>query len=142
MPFPEKTNWVALLVAVPTLVVYAALVVPQVISRPLAEVEWVPPMLGAILVVLVANVVGNVLAAVSNPREADQSDERDREIDRFGERLGNWLIAFGAIGGLALAMRMAHPFWIANAIFLGFIAASIVSAIAKIAAYRGWGSSW
>jgi hypothetical protein len=142
MTFQEKTNWVALVVALPTLLVYAAVIVPQLLSKPLAEVSWVQPLLLAIVAFVVANVLGNVAIAVSNPREADASDERDQAIDRFGERFGNWLIVAGAIAGLVLAMAMTHQFWIANAIVLGFLAGSIVSALAKIAGYRGWVQRW
>lgn len=142
MTFTEKTNWVVLVIALPTLVVYAALVVPALLSHPVDDIDWVGPMVIAIVGFIVANVVGNVLAAVSNPAEAEQHDARDTEIDRFGERLGNWAIAIGAVTALILAMAMAHQFWIANAVFLGFLAGSMVSAIAKIAAYHGSFQRW
>ena len=101
-----------------------------------------PPMILAIVGFVVANVLGNIVVAASNPREADLEDERDREIDRHGERIGNWVIAAGGCTALVLAMAMAHQFWIANALFLGGIAGSIVSAVAKIAAYRGSFQRW
>jgi len=142
MAFMEKSNWVVLVVAVPTLLVYAAMVVPQVLGKPIAEVDWVVPMIVAIVGFVVANILGNIVAAISNPREADLSDERDREIDRSGERIGNWLVIAGAVTGLVLAMARADQFWIANAIFLGGMAASIVSSVAKIAAYRGLLQRW
>lgn len=142
MAFMEKSNWVVLIVGLPMLVIYGAVVVPQLLNRPLADVEWVGPMLFAIIGFVVANVLGNVMAAFTNPREADRHDERDREIDRYGERIGNWLTIAGAIAALVLAMAMAHQFWIANAIFLGGIAGSLLSAAAKIAAYRGSFQRW
>jgi uncharacterized membrane protein (DUF485 family) len=142
MTFMEKSNWVVLVVAVPTLLVYAALVVPQVLSTPVAEVSWVQPMIFAILGFIVANVLGNVVAAASNPGEADKKDQRDREIRHYGERVGSWLIIAGAITALVLAMATADHFWIANAIFLGGMAASIISSAAKIAAYRGSFQAW
>ena len=43
---------------------------------------------------------------------------------------------------LVLAMAMANQFWIANALLLGGIAGSIVSAVAKITAYRGSFRRW
>ena len=142
MTFKEKSHWVVLVVAVPTLLVYAVLVVPQVLGTPIAEVDWVVPMIVAIVGFVLANILGTIVAAISNPREADLSDERDREIDRAGERIGNWLVIAGAVTGLVLAMAMADQFWIANAIFLGGMAASIVSSLAKIAAYRGSFQRW
>jgi NADH:ubiquinone oxidoreductase subunit 6 (subunit J) len=142
MTFREKSHWVVLVVAVPTLLVYAVVIVPQLLTGPVAEVDWVAPMIVAIVGFVLANILGTIVAAISNPREADVSDERDREIDRSGERIGNWLVIAGAVTGLVLAMAMADQFWIANAIFLGGIAASIVSALAKIAAYRGSLDRW
>jgi hypothetical protein len=142
MTFKEKSHWVVLVVAVPTLLVYAVVIVPQLLAGPVAEVDWVVPMIVASVGFVLANILGTIVAAISNPREADLSDERDREIDRSGERIGNWLVIAGAVTGLALAMARADQFWIANAIFLGGMAASIVSSVAKIAAYRGLLQRW
>ena len=142
MAFLEKSNWVVLVVGVPTLLIYAALVVPQVLGKPIAEVSWVQPMVFAIVGFIVANVLGNVVAAVSDPAEADKNDERDREIDHIGERVGNWLIIAGSIAALVLAMTRADHFWIANAIFLGGIAGALLSSATKIAAYHGSFQRW
>ncbi|HEX5591054.1 MAG TPA: hypothetical protein VFX65_12255 [Candidatus Limnocylindrales bacterium] len=142
MAFLEKSNWVVLVVGVPTLLVYAVLVVPQVLGKPMAEVSWVQPMLFAIVGFVVANVLGNVVAAATNPSEADKNDERDREIDHLGERVGNWLTVAGSIAGLVLAMLGAEHFWIANAIFLGGIAGALLSSATKIAAYHGAFQRW
>lgn len=142
MAFLEKSNWVVLVVGVPTLLVYLAVVVPQALGQPIAEVSWVQPMIVTIVVFVVANVLGNVVAAASNPREADMNDERDREIDRFGERVGNWLIVAGSITALVLAMARADHFWIANAIFLGGLVGALLSSVTKIAAYHGPFQRW
>ncbi|MEI8333678.1 MAG: hypothetical protein WCH74_07480 [Chloroflexota bacterium] len=142
MAFLEKSNWVALVVSVPTLLIYAILVVPQVLSKPIAEISWVQPMIFTIVGFVVANILGNIVAAASNPGEADKKDQRDTEIDHFGERVGNWLIIAGSIVALVLAMAMADQFWIANAIFLGGLAGALVSSITKIAAYHGPFQTW
>lgn len=142
MAFLEKSNWVVLVVASPTLLVYGVLVVPQLLERPVAEVSWVQPMLVAVAGFVVANVLGNVLAAVSRPSEADLHDERDRDINRFGERLGTWPVVLGGCAALLLAMLRVDHFWIANALLAGAMVGAVVSSVAKIAAYRrsvpGW----
>jgi hypothetical protein len=140
--FLEKSNWVVLVVGVPTLLAYLAMVGPQVLATPTADVAWTQPMVLAIVGFVVANVLGNVAAAISNPREADRSDQRDREIDQFGERIGNWLIVAGSIGALVLAMTRADHFWIANAIFFGGIGGALLSSAAKISAYHGPFQRW
>ena len=142
MAFLEKSNWVTLVVAVPTLLVYVAVVVPPLLSKPMAEISWVQPMVFTIIGFVVANILGNVVAAASNPSEADKNDERDREIDQVGERVGNWLIVAGSIAALVLAMTGADHFWIANAIFLGGIAGALLSSVIKIAAYHGSFQRW
>jgi len=142
MAFLEKSNWVTLVVSVPTLLVYLAVIMPQVLGQPIAEVSWVQPMIFTIVGFIVANVVGNVVAAASNPGEADKKDQRDTEIDHFGERVGNWLIIVGSIAALVLAMTGADHFWIANAIFLGGIAGALLSSVTKIAAYHGPFQKW
>ena len=142
MAFLEKSNWVTLVVSVPTLLVYLAVVVPQALGQPIAEVSWVQPMIFTIVGFVVANVLGNVVAAASNPGEADKNDERDREINRVGERVGNWLIIAVSITALVLAMARADHFWIANAIFLGSLGGALVSSVTKIAAYHGPFQRW
>jgi hypothetical protein len=142
MAFLEKSNWVVLVVGVPTVLLYLAVVLPQILGKPIAEVSWVEPMILAIIGFIVANVLGNVVAAASDPSEADKNDERDREIDRVGERVGNWLIVAGSITALVLAMTRADHFWIANAIFLGGIAGALLSSVTKIAAYHGSFQRW
>lgn len=142
MAFLEKSNWVVLVVGVPTVLIYLVLVVPQVVDEPIAAVDWVQPMVVAIVSFVLANVLGNVVAAATNPREADKNDERDREIDRLGERIGNWLLVAGSIAALVLAMGKADHFWIANAIFLGGIAGALLSSVVKIAAYHGSFQRW
>lgn len=142
MAFLEKSNWVTLIVSVPTLAYYLAQVVPEALRKPIADVPWVQPMIVTIVGFVVANIIGNVVAAASNPAEADKNDERDREIDHVGERVGNWLIIAGSIAGLVLAMSRADHFWIANAIFLGGIVGALLSSVTKIAAYHGSFQRW
>lgn len=142
MTFLEKSNWIVLIVTVPTLLGYGAVVVPQVLDKPMAEVAWVQPMIVAIVGFIAANILGNIAAAISNPSEADKNDERDREIDQFGERVGNGFIVAGSIAALILAMTTADHFWIGNAIFLGSIAGTLLSSVTKIAAYHGPFQRW
>jgi hypothetical protein len=76
------------------------------------------------------------VAAVANPREADKKDERDTQIHRKGEYFGMYLLVLGALVALGLAMAEVAQFWIAQALFVGFILQGLTSAIVKIQAYR------
>jgi hypothetical protein len=142
MAFLEKSNWVVLVVAVVTLVTYGGTIVGQVLGKPVAEIDWVQPMIYSIVAFVALNVVGNVIAAATNPKEADKHDQRDKEIDRFGERVGNYLIIAGALVALALTMVAADRFWIGNAIYFAGILAAMCSSVTKIAAYHGPFQKW
>ncbi len=65
-------------------------------------------------------------------------DQRDREINRFGDYIGQSFVIVGGVAALGLAMAELSYFWIANAIYLGFVLSSILGSTAKIVAYR-WG---
>ncbi len=142
MAFLEKSNWVVLLISPIVLVIYLAQILPLATSRPIPEVDFAGTMVGNIVLFVVANIVGNIVAAITNPAEADKKDQRDREIDRFGERIGNWILIAGACVALVLAMGRQDGFWIANAIYLAGIAAAIASASTKIVAYHGPFQRW
>jgi hypothetical protein len=140
--FLEKSNWVVLLVAVATLVTYGGTTASQALSRPVAEISWVQPMICSIVGFIVANIVGNVIVAASNPKEADKHDQRDREINWFGERVGNYVIIGGSCVALVLAMAAADRFWIGNAIYLAGILGAMGASATKIAAYHGPFQKW
>jgi heme/copper-type cytochrome/quinol oxidase subunit 2 len=142
MAFLEKSNWVVLVVAVATLATYGTWTLAQALGKPVAEIEWVQPMIYSIVGFVVLNVVGNVVAAATNPKEADKHDQRDKEIDRFGERVGNYVLITGACAALVLAMAAADRFWIGNAIYFAGILAAMGASVTKIAAYHGPFQKW
>ena len=142
MAFLEKSNWVVVVVAVATLATYGTWTLAQALSKPVAEIDWVQPMIYSIVGFVVLNVVGNVIAAATNPKEADKHDQRDKEVDAFGERVGNYLIIAGAIGVLVLTMAAADRFWIGNAIYFAGILGSLGASVTKIAAYHGPFQKW
>jgi NADH:ubiquinone oxidoreductase subunit 6 (subunit J) len=142
MAFLEKSSWVVLVVAVGTLVTYAAVIVPPALGKPVGEVAWVQPMIYSIVGFVVANILGNVVAAATNPGEAEKKDQRDKEIDHYGERVGNSLLIAGSIVALVLAMTKADYFWIGNAVYFAGIFAAMLSSATKIAAYHGPFQRW
>ncbi len=142
MAFLEKANWVVLLVAAVTFIAYMAMIVPQAMSKPIAEVSYAEPIVWTIIAFIVANILGNVIAAATNPREADKKDQRDKEIDRLGERVGNSFMIVGACAALVLALVKADYFWIANAVYLCGMLAAVLASSTKIAAYHGPFQRW
>jgi hypothetical protein len=142
MAFTEKSNWVVVVVSVVTMALYAAMVVPPALGRPVSQVGYEQPILATIVVFIIANILGNIVAAASNPEECDKKDQRDTEIDRFGGRVGNTLLLVGACAAMFLAMAKQDYFWIANAVYVGGLLASLVGSVVKIAAYHGPFQRW
>lgn len=141
MTFEEKSTWVFGVVAVVGYVVYLALVLPQ-LGDPIGEVAYQWPMAGTILGGIAAGIVGGILVGMSSPKEAGKADQRDKEIDRFGNRVGQSFVVIGAVGALVLALLSAEHFWIANTLYLGFVLSAVLTVIAKLVAYRRGFQPW
>ena len=82
------------------------------------------------------------MIAVVWPRDADRTDQRDKEIYRFGEYVGRWFVVIGAVAALVLAMAEVDHFWIANALYLAFVLSALLSSAAKLVTYRRGFQLW
>jgi hypothetical protein len=79
------------------------------------------------------------LAAMNDDTRLDQ---RDKEIARFGDHVGNSLVAVGAIAALVMAMAEWDHFWIANVVYLCFALSGVLGSMARLAAYRRGFQGW
>jgi hypothetical protein len=134
--YEEKGSWVYLLVTAVTYVAYVVIVVGRAGATPLADVDYVPTMLGTIGVAIGLTIVGRIAIEIAKPSDTYKIDARDREIGRFGEYVGGTVLAVGMLVPFGLAMAEAAHFWIANAIYLVFVVYSLVGATIKLLAYR------
>jgi hypothetical protein len=142
MSFEEKNTWVYALVTVVAFAVYLVIILRRAQGIPLAEVPYVGAMLWTIGGGIAASIVGRIVVAAAWPKDADKKDERDKEIYRFGEYVGQSFVAIGALAALILAMAEADHFWIANAIYLAFFLSALLGSIARIFAYRRGFQLW
>jgi len=136
MSFREKSTATIL---VGYLVVYGwyfTKVVSAAGSGPVEDIDYQGLLIVVVGVLVVTTVVAQILIAMSAPSEAEQVDERDRMIALRGDRIAGWLVTFGALGGLGLAMIEADSFWIAHALMAGLVLAEILKAIAMLVNYR------
>jgi hypothetical protein len=142
MASEEKSAWIMILIAVVAYAVYVAVLLGRIDGGSISTVDYVRPMLWTIGGSIVAAIVLNIIAGMLSPKDAGKKDQRDREIDRFGEHVGQSFLVIGALAGLVLAMAELDYFWIANALYLGFVLSAVLGSIAKIFAYRGAFQSW
>jgi cell division protein FtsW (lipid II flippase) len=142
MTFEEKGAWIMAAVAPITYVAYLAIILGRADTTPLAEVSYVSTMLWTIGVAIAASILLTIGVAIASPKDADKKDQRDREINRFGEYIGQSFVVIGGVAALIMAMAELDHFWIANVIYLTFVLSGIVGSVAKIVAYRRGFQPW
>ncbi len=136
MSYEEKGTWVYLVVSLGTYVAYVAVILGRAQDVPLTEVPYIAAMLWAIGLAIVLAIVGSIVIAITKPSEADKKDARDRDINRFGEYVGGLVLGVAMVVPLVLSMAERDHFWIANAIYAGFVVSALVGASVKLVAYR------
>ena len=138
MSFDEKNAWAFGVIALVTYGAYATRVLVQARVVPLADVDYVWPMIGTIVAAIILGIIASIVISISRPSEAGISDERDRAINRRGEQIGQSFVVIGGVSVMFLAMIEAPYFWIANAMYLAFVLSALLSTATKVAGYR-WG---
>jgi hypothetical protein len=137
MPFEEKRAWAMVVVTVGVYATYLAVILRRAGDAPLAEVPYVAALLWSIGAAIgVSIVLSIVLSTFSPPGEAGRKDQRDREINRFGEYVGQSFVVIGGVAALGLSMAEVAYFWIANAVYLAFVLSALLGSTAKIVSYR------
>src|SRR5215831_17280676 len=136
MTYEEKGTWVYLLTSAGAYVIYLVIVLGRVLTTPVAEVSYVPVLLGTCLASIVAGTVGRTLVETASPSDSRRRDVRDKEIYRFGEYVSRWFVIGGAAAAFFMALVKVDYFWIANVIYLGFVLWAIVGSVIKLVAYR------
>ncbi|MQS09293.1 hypothetical protein [Streptomyces alkaliphilus] len=143
MAFEERWAWVQGVLALGIYAVYAVVVLARAGEDvPLAEVSYVPTLLWAVGLSIVAGIVSRIAIAAIWPEGANRKDQRDREIDRFGEYVGQSLVVVGGVAALAMALAEWAHFWIANAVYLAFVLSAALGSAARIVAYRRGFHPW
>ncbi|SEM55105.1 hypothetical protein [Nonomuraea pusilla] len=136
MSFEEKLAWNMAVVSAVAYVTYLVLLLGKAGGGPLADVPYAATMLWTIGSAVVVTIVLRVVVAALAPEDADRKDQRDREISRFGEHMGQSFVVTGAVAALGMAMAGVDQFWIANVLYLAFVLSAVTGSVAKIVAYR------
>ena len=136
MSYEEKTTWAYVVIAVVTSIGYAAILLPQLSTTPVADIEYQWLILATVGAGVLLAIVAAIIIAISAPREAGKADQRDKDIGRFGEYVGGTVLAVCAIIPFLMALAEIDHFWIANALYLAFLLGAVAGAVARIWAYR------
>ncbi|MFF8973100.1 hypothetical protein [Streptomyces sp. NPDC014995] len=142
MTHEEKRAWIIAVLAVGTYAAYLTVILARAADTPVADVSYASTLLWAVGISIAASIVLSIAVSIGAPKEASRRDQRDREIHRFGEYVGQSFVVTGGVAALGMAMADVDQFWIANVLYAGFTLSATVGCVAKIAAYR-WGfPSW
>lgn len=142
MSFEEKSAWIMGVVAAGSYAVYLAIVLGLAGTMPLADLPYVAPLLWTIGASIGISIALHAVIGIFSPREAGEKDQRDREIYRFGEYIGQSFVVIGGVVALLMAMAEVQHFWIANVIYLTFVLSAILGSVAKVVAYRRGFQPW
>ena len=142
MSSEEKSAWVLLVVAIVGYATYLTLVAVEAASVSLMDTSWTTWMLWTIGGGIVGGIVVNIVVGMFSPKDAGKKDQRDREITRFGDAMGQSFVVIGGVAALVLAMLEAPYFWIANVIYLAFVLSAVLGSIARVIAYRRGLPAW
>jgi hypothetical protein len=136
MSYEEKGTWVYVTVAVMVYAAYLVIILDRLAGGSVATMPYVSTLLWSIGASMAASIVGRIVFEIAKPSDSYTSDARDKEINRFGEHIGQGALIAGALAALVLAMAEVDYFWIANAIYLGFVASAVIGSVTKLVAYR------
>ncbi len=136
MTFEEKNTWIYAVVTVCSFAVYVAVILGRAHGMPFHHVPYVAPMLWSIGGGVAASILGHIAVGIAWPEDCDKKDQRDRDIQQFGDLIGMSFVVVGGLAALVLSMVRADHFWIANAVYLGFVLSALLGSAAKLCAYR------
>lgn len=147
MTFEEELTWVNAVITLVVAATYAWIVGTQVTTTPVTEIAYQRPMVIAVGAIIALTIVGAIAVAIltaigveitgeGSVDDIDRKDERDIDINRRGELAGHYVVSAFVLTALAITMLEFPYFWIANALFVGFMAAALVTDAVKLAAYR------
>ncbi|PPL17975.1 hypothetical protein [Microterricola pindariensis] len=142
MSYEERGTWVYLVVSAGVYAIYLAVVLAQA-ADPLTDTAYQAPLLWSIGAAIVAAIIVRMVVEIGagarrgrGSTDPFRADDRDREIDRLGTLRTWWVLIAAAILALLMALAEWPHFWIANVIYLGFVAQAVSSAVVKLVAYR------
>jgi hypothetical protein len=132
----EKRAWIRLVVAVLGYTAYVIVILAGRNGRPLASVPYAGVLLWTVGAAIVAAILAEAAMAAGNPRASRVTDDRDREIGRLGEHVGQSFVVIGAVAAMLMAMADWDHFWIANVVYLCFVLSAILAGVTKVVVYR------
>jgi hypothetical protein len=136
MSLEEKLTWTSTLILLGSFVIYWAIILGRAQSIPLTDVPYAGVMFWSLGAVVVGSVAVAIVTIIASPKEADNKDQRDKEIKRYGDAVSYNILALGSLVVLALIAAKVPHFWIAQSLYLCCVVAGLWGAVVRLIAYR------
>lgn len=136
MSFEEKGTWTYTVIAIVAAAIYFATVLAQLPRTAASDVGFQVPLFATIGGTILLTIAAHIVIGIAAPDDAGKRDQRDKDINRYGEYVGGVVLGLAMVVPLILALIEAEHFWIANTIYLAFVLSTIAGSIVKIVAYR------
>lgn len=136
MSFQEKSAWAMFAIMLTVYGWYFVVLFDRLGDQELREIAYRGMLLTTVLALGFLAIVSHIVLAVVNPKDAETADVRDREINRFGEYVGGYVLGAAAFFALVMAVLETDHFWIANVILAGMVMSELVSLGTRLVLYR------
>lgn len=135
--FKEKSEWFVLVSLVLVYGNYFAQVLPN--RGPEVAATDMARFVGAIVTLVILQIVGQALLATANRREIArgvQHDERDTMIDLRASRVGSYALATGVLLALLTALQVPGNFAFVHVLFGSWVVSQALEIATRLLLYR------
>jgi hypothetical protein len=141
LTFKEKSYWASLIILSLVWVNYFIRIKPAMFDGSITRAESIGLFIGALVTLIILQIVVHVVMAITNPKTADQpSDERDKAINSKAGNIAGWVLSTCVvmIGAYAMFIDVSTVL-IANLLLLALVLSQCAEyALALYYYRRGW----
>lgn len=130
----ERSAWIQLISQLVGMGAYTALAGPILAEGAQVTPPSFFPVLLAVALIIVINVVGHAVAAIASRPEG--RDERDRVIGWRAAHGSEWVLGLGTVVGITALMFELEGVWIAHLLLLFLFLSEVLCCMLKLALYR------
>jgi hypothetical protein len=136
--FKEKSIWISLAIITFILVGYFSQVYQGLVSGNLDKTAVSGLFMGAVVSIIVLEIVSHIVIAALNVKDADQpSDERDQLFSMKAGNISGWVLGIGVLIIAAQTFKQElDSLWVANLLLFAVFVSQVVSYALQIFYYR------
>lgn len=138
LSFEEKSTWVSLAIMLFVYGKYFSRVYDGLLTNSLDKADISGLFIGAVITIVVFQVIFHIIMAASNLKDADQTnDERDRLFAIKAGNASGYVLVIGVLTiAVAVFIRDLNSMWTANLLLLSLVISQVFCYILQLFYYR------